>query len=82
VSPFGQDLLGVTHGQVRTMGVDVSGPPQIPDLKAASMAAWWSTSRVGSALRVWWGYRRSQVFDQRLNRVQVGVDAVWALTKR
>src|SRR5436190_8816600 len=77
VSPFIQGTFGVAHGQVGTMGVDFIGVTT--DTKFESGIGAGASIHVTRSFGVQGdvSYRRSRLFDQVLNRVQLGVGAVW-----
>jgi hypothetical protein len=82
ITPVVQGLIGVTHGQVGTMGVDFLGTTTDTRFEGGVDGGGVVHLRGRVSVQGLIGYRRSQVFDQRFSRVHVGVDAVWALTKR
>lgn len=77
VRPFVAGLLGVTHGQVGTMGVDFLGTRT--DTRFEGGVDGGVTVHITSALGVEGdvGFRRSELYDQQLNRVRVGGRVVW-----
>jgi len=82
VRPFVEGLLGATHGQVGTMGVDFLGTTT--DTRFEGGIDGGVTIRFSSALGAEGdvGFRRSQLFDQRLNFVHVGGRIVWWVTNK
>jgi hypothetical protein len=78
MSPFVEGLLGVAHGQVATMGIDFIGTTTDTRLAGGVTGGLvvHLTRTLGIQAEV--AYRRSQLFNQRLSRLQVGGDVVWS----
>jgi outer membrane protein with beta-barrel domain len=81
-SPFVEGLIGVTHGQVGTMGIDFLGTAI--DTRFEGAVSGGIVVQLTHTLGVQGdaSYRRSRLFDQRLNRVQIGATAVWRIGGR
>jgi hypothetical protein len=77
VSPFVEVALGVTHGQAGLMGIDAT--TAITDTAFEGGAGAGAVVRLTPAvgLQGEFAYRRSQLFDQALNRVSVGASVIW-----
>jgi hypothetical protein len=82
MSPFVEGLLGVAHGQVATMGVDFIGTATDTRLEGGAMGGLvvHLTRTLGIQADV--AYRRSQLFNQRLSRIQFDGDVVWSLERK
>ncbi len=82
ISPFVEGLLGVDHGQVATMGIDFIGTTADTGLEGGVTGGLvvHLTHTLGIQTDV--AYRRSQLFNQRLSRIQVGGDVVWSLERK
>jgi hypothetical protein len=77
VSPFVEAALGVTHGRAGLMGIDATA--LIADTGFEGGAGGGAVVRLTPAvgLQGEFAYRRSQLFDQALNRVSVGASVIW-----
>ncbi len=82
MAPFVEGLLGVTHGQVATMGIDFTGTTTDTRLEGgvAGGLVVHLTRTLGIQADV--AYRRSQLFNQQLSRIQFGGDVVWLLESK
>jgi hypothetical protein len=82
LSPFVEGLLGVAHGQVATMGIDFIGSTTDTGIAGGVTGGLvvHLTRKLGIQTDV--AYRRSQLFNQRLSRMQVGADVVWSLAQK
>ena len=82
MSPFVEGLLGVAHGQVATMGIDFIGTTTDTRLAGGVTGGLvvHLTRTLGIQADV--AHRRSQLFNQRLSRMQVGGDVVWSLERK